>query len=516
MKKGIQKKMAQVAIASQIKQEKKGNLFLIKTAALSLALAFSFNTKAQIGKPNAKIKVYFTQPVDHTFSTTGVNAVSLGTAMFDTLGAYINRAKYTVDLAQYEYKTITNSASGSTDPIKTAINAAYARGVKIRYIQDASQASSNTGVTSLTSAIPKLTSPPAGSAPCGGSYNIMHNKFVIIDEFSPDTTKAFVLTGSADWDNAMQGGDYNNQLVFQSKQLAKAYTHEFNIMWGDTTHGAASNSSASLFGPCKPNSGSHIFYIGGSKVELYFSPSDGVNNEIVSTIATATVDLYCGMFTFTETTDANDIVSQKTAGATAYAILDKYSSGSYSPYTSILPSGLGSDFTGYVSSNTLYHNKYLIVNPSAPCSDPKVLTGSHNWTASADTKNDENTVIVHNDTIANMYLQAFANDFKVISGNTLVPAHNPCPSTTGINSINISKTELSVYPNPFTDVININLTNTSENTSVKVTDQLGRVVFENQTNQPNEVSFNLSSLNAGVYIITVTSGNNHYTRKIIK
>jgi phosphatidylserine/phosphatidylglycerophosphate/cardiolipin synthase-like enzyme len=510
----MKKSVAFVATEAPTKQAKKQNkgLLLIKIAALSFALAaFSFNAKAQIGKPNAKIKVYFTQPINTAIST-GVNAVSTGSATFDTLGAYINRAKYTVDIAQYEYQTLSG-----TDPIKTAINAAYARGVKIRYIQDYSQSSTNTGFTSLTSAIPKLTSPnPSSTPPCGGSYNIMHNKFIIIDVNGSDTNNAFVLMGSPDWDNAMQGGDYNNEVVFQSRQLAKAYTNEFDIMWGDTTHGGASNSTNSKFGPCKPATTQHIFYIGGSKVELYFSPSDGVNNEIVSTIATASRDLYCGMFTFTETTDATDIVNQKTAGAKAYVILDNYSSGSYTPYTSTFPSGLGSDFTGFVSSNYLYHNKYLIVNPSAPCDDPKVLTGSHNWTSSANSENDENTVIIHNDTVANIYLQAFSEDFKVISGNAVVAPTNTCAATTGINSIENNESAFNVFPNPVVDVLNINVENAGENLSVRITDQLGRQVLENTVNQTNEMQINTGSLSTGVYFVTVTSGNNHYTKKIVK
>jgi hypothetical protein len=287
-------------------------------------------------------------------------------------------------------------------------------------------------------------------------------------------------------------------------------------MWGDTTHGGASSSSGSKFGPCKPATTQHIFNIGGTKVELYFSPSDGVNNEIVSTISTATVDLYCGMFTFTETTDATDIVNRKTAGAKAYVILDKYSSGSYTPYTSTFPTGLGSDFTGFNSSNYLYHNKYLIVNPSAPCSDPKVLTGSHNWTSSADTENDENTVIIHNDTIANIYLQAFANDFKVISGNAIATVANPCPHTTGINSINNDESDFNVFPNPVMDVLNINVKNAGDNLSVRITDQLGRMVLENTINQTNEMQINTASLSTGVYFVSITSGNSHFTQKIIK
>jgi phosphatidylserine/phosphatidylglycerophosphate/cardiolipin synthase-like enzyme len=462
------------------------------------ALIICTTLKAQ----TKRIKVYFTQPVDHTVSS-GVNATYLNNVVFDTLAAYINRAKYTIDICQYEYETWTG------DPIYTAINNAHTRGVKIRYIQDGSYASANTGVAALNSAIPVVASPTTTA------YGICHNKFVIIDENASDTTKAVVWTGSPDWTNAMSQGDYNNIVIFQSRQLAQAYTHEFDIMWGDTTHGGAYNATNSKFGPNKPNSGSHIFYIGGTKVELYFSPSDGVNNEIVSTIATANVDLYCGMFTFTETTDATDIVNRKTAGAYTAVILDKYSSGTYTPYTTTFPNGLSTNFTGFVSSSYLYHNKYLIVNPSAPCDDPKVLTGSHNWTSGADTKNDENTVIIHNDTIANVYYQAFANDFKVIGTHSLTPPASPC-TTTDINSIRKNQDGLSVFPNPFADEINIRFENAGETLSVRVMDQLGRLVFENTANQTNEMKLNLSVLTPGIYYMSVVSGNNKYSRKLIK
>ena len=403
--------------------------------ALIISSQIIFAQKTSVKWPmRGLVRVYFTQPVDNSFSN-GINATYLNNVIFDTLAAYINRAKYTVDICQYEYETYTG------DPIYTAINNAHTRGVKIRYIQDSSYASSNTGVKKLSSAIPVIASPLNT-----GNYGICHNKFVIIDEYAPDTTKAIIWTGSPDWDLAMSQGDYNNVIIFQSKALAKAFTNEFNIMWGDTTHGGAANKTNSKFGPDKPNSGTHIFHIGGSEVELYFSPSDGVNTQIINNIKSANVDLYCGMFTFTETTNATDIVSQKTAGAFAAAILDSYSSSGYTPYKTTLPNGLGSNFVGYVNSNYLYHNKYLIVNPSAPCYDPKVLTGSHNWTSSADSKNDENTVIVHNDTVANLYLQSFASDFKAISGNALAVTSNPC--VTNVNEFNRFDENIYLYPNP--------------------------------------------------------------------
>ena len=441
------------------------------------------------------VRVYFTQPVDNSFSNA-INATYLNNVIFDTLAAYINRAKYTIDICQYEYITYTG------DPIYTAINNAKTRGVKIRYIQDSSYSTKNTGVKKLNSAIHVLTSPLNT-----GNYGICHNKFVIIDELAADSTKAIVWTGSPDWDLAMSQGDYNNVIIFQSKVLAKAFTHEFNIMWGDTTHGGAPNKTASKFGPDKANSGTHIFHIGGSEVDLYFSPSDGVNTQIINNIKSANVDLYCGMFTFTETTNATDIVSQKTAGAFAAAILDKYSSGTYTPYTTTLPNGLGTNFVGYNNSNYLYHNKYLIVNPSAPCYDPKVLTGSHNWTASADSKNDENTVIVHNDTVANLYLQSFAGDFKAIKGTALTKVNNPC--VTGINEINTIDNSVYVYPNPASEgshvYLNVNLNQNLNNAKLFVFDILGNKLKEVLIGQQTAVDCGVQS--KGMFFYQLINNN---------
>ncbi|MBS1647392.1 MAG: T9SS type A sorting domain-containing protein [Bacteroidetes bacterium] len=472
-----------------------------KNYTLTLTLALCLSTAALLAQTK-RIKVYFTQPVDNSYSTTGVNAIQ-STLVFDTLAAYINRAQKTIDICQYEYKTWPG------DPIYTAINNAYSRGVKIRYIQDGSYASQNTGVAALNASIPVTASPT------GSPYGICHNKFVIIDVNAHDTSTSYVWTGSPDWDQTMQQGDYNNIIVFQSRQLAQAYTHEFNIMWGDTTHGGAFNATNSLFGPHKPNSGKHQFNIGGTLVELYFSPSDTVNNHLISTINSATLDMYCGMFTFTETTNANDIVSKSSAGVYTAAILDHYSSGSYTPYTSIFPTGLGSNFAGYVASNTLYHNKYLIVNPSATiCDDPKVLTGSHNWTSGANSKNDENTVIVHNDTIANVYLQAFAKDFETIGTHSLSMIANPC-STTGIASIK-SNQAYAVYPNPTKDNLNIAIQNGSGALKMAMYNVVGQLVKKVEASDTHEVTINMQDMAQGIYYLQISQGGKIYTQKVVK
>jgi hypothetical protein len=59
----------------------------------------------------------------------------------------------------------------------------------------------------------------------------------------------------------------------------------------------------------------------------------------------------------------------------------------------------------------MLHHKYMIVDQNAPGSDPMLFTGSHNWSAAADNENDENTLIIHDATVANIYYQQFVKRF---------------------------------------------------------------------------------------------------------
>lgn len=470
----------------------------ISTLSLGILL-FAFSHKGNAQGILNKIKVYFNNPVDNSFSNNGINAIYVKNAIMDTIAAYINRAKYTVDIAQYDY----TSYSGDTlSHIATAVNNAYARGVKVRWIYDGS--SPNSGLSELNSSIPTLASPT------GGNYNISHNKFVIIDEF--DSLHAIVSDGSEDWSKWMNDFDYNNILFIQSKVLARAFTNEFNIMWGDTAHGTASNAANSKFGIYKPNSGTHTFTIGGSTVELYFSPSDGTNNQVINTINSATTDMYCAMYDFTQTAYSTAYTGRISAGVYASCILDQYSVGS-SAYPAMSATANFAEYTG----SQIYHNKYITIDPSNSCSDPMVLTGSMNWTAAGYDENDENIIIIHNDTIANLYLQAFAKDYEIISGGSTLNKIKNCPA--GINPVDKNMPQLNVFPNPFNSSTTINYTpSTNEKITVEVFNLMGQKVstLTDETVSPSDIhSFIFKSPCAGVYILRISEGDNTYESKLV-
>jgi len=75
-------------------------------------------------------------------------------------------------------------------------------------------------------------------------------------------------------------------------------------------------------------------------------------------------------------------------------------------------------------------------------------------------------------------------------------------------------TELSVYPNPSNDIVNI--TNNGGINTVQITDINGRVIKSIKTGNATDVSINVSDLTSGIYIMNIDAENGKSTKKIIK
>lgn len=77
---------------------------------------------------------------------------------------------------------------------------------------------------------------------------------------------------------------------------------------------------------------------------------------------------------------------------------------------------------------------------------------------------------------------------------------------------------VSVWPNPLRDVVNINFAQfMGEDVQVEVYDLLGRKVINQKfTNVNQSLQFNASSLTKGTYILKLSSNSQSYTQKIIK
>jgi phosphatidylserine/phosphatidylglycerophosphate/cardiolipin synthase-like enzyme len=346
---------------------------------------------------SGEMKVYFNRSVDTTVSE-GSKAVQLYEAIDDTLISYINRAKYSVDFTIYNYNTF-----GISD-ITAALNAAHTRGVEVRIVSDMNM-EDNAGWDDLDPAIGRIISPVENY---NAGIGIMHNKFIAFDALSTDPMDPLVWTGSTNFTSDQINEDANNVIIIQDQSLAKTYRIEFEEMFGST--GLQPDTSKARFGNKKINNTPHEFIIGGSRVESYFSPSDVTNAKIEETIKTADYGLYVNTMIITRDFLASAISSRANAGVNTKVIVNSESESNVGNVISILQA-LGINFKDYTGTGIL-HNKTMIVDPFHPEADPLVLTGSHNWSSSADIRNDENSLIIHNEDIANIYYQEFVERFK--------------------------------------------------------------------------------------------------------
>lgn len=358
--------------------------------------AFSAVTSfATISNSSGKMIAYFNSPVDVSYST-GVEAIYLPSTIDDTLISYINRAKYTIDFTIYNFNN--NGISNISNALKAAAN----RGVRVRVIGCGTTA--NLGIDELLNSAVHVLIGPSGSQRTG----IMHNKFIVFDAQSADPDEPLVWTGSTNFTAGQINLDANNVIIVQDQSLARAYQIEFEEMWG--SYGDEPNAANALFGSSKRNNTPHEFVIGGKYVECYFSPSDGVNAKIVEVINTSDNDLSIATMLMTRTEMAQAIADRKGAGVAVNVITDSEGSNS-TTVNSILSAALSTHFTFDNVSTGMLHHKYMIVDQYAPASDPMVFTGSHNWSAAADNDNDENTLVIHDATLANIYYQQFVKRF---------------------------------------------------------------------------------------------------------
>ena len=420
---------------------------------------------ATVSESSGDIHVYFNGPVDHSVATDEL-ALSLGADMNDTVAAWIMGAQHTLDVAAYNLNDQT---------VEDAVNAAAANGVQIRWIYEGQNA--NIGLSSLDASV--VVHPRTDGEGSG-----MHNKFIIGD--ADHAESAFVLTGSTNLTTGQLVSDLNNVIVLEDQSLARAYELEFEEMWG--AEGMTPNAANARFGTDKTWNTPVDFVVGGSPVELYFSPSDGTTAAIQAEIEAANANFEFALLTLTRD-DLGD------------AIVELNQSFFVSPIGVIEQVNVtGSEFDNLISNGVQAyhhdisgdcHHKYCIIDHSAVESDPMVITGSHNWSSSAENVNDENTVIVHNARVANLYHQEFRGIINALSGGDAV------------RDADIRRWMLT--PNPARDQVWIRGLEPTD--LVQLLDAGGRQIDVDVLQQGSVSQLELGTLAPGMYHVVVTAFN---------
>ena len=443
---------------------------------------------------SGRMRTYFTNPVNTALASPATNPAVYAPngSIADTLARYIGRATQTLDITIYNW---------NNDTIRNAVNAAADRGVRVRLIYDGSTSS----VTPKSSLLKPAVVRVARNNP-SGVYGIMHNKFVVIDANSTNPNAAYVWTGSTNWTSAQLNIDRNSAIVMQDQSLARVYTMEFEEMWG----GSGAQPGTLLFGPSKTDNTPHYLRIGGKAVESWFSPTDNVNGHLIQTVQTADNDLHIASMVITQVDIAravrDQILLRGIAPCSEGVTNDTATADGTGLVFRTIRQGMSPRFLKKTATSPSYifHHKYLIVDAGNPASDPTLFVGSHNWSAAANTTNDENTLIVHDNAIVNQYYQEFYQ--RVTEQNQGV---TPCVlRLLATRGATVQESSVQVYPNPTQGSFRLRVSAAASARTATVTlrDALGRVVrTQTQPMAGNELSVDAGGLRPGVYQVQVVT-----------
>ncbi len=364
----------------------------------------------------------------------------------------------------------------------------------------------------------------------------MHNKFFVVDGRGGAPESAWVWTGSWNPTESGTNADQQNVVEIQDAALAGAYILEFNEMWGSATD--VPDAARSRFGARKWDDTPHRFVIAGRNVECYFSPSDRTTSHIVASIGGARHSVAFALLTLTRTDIRTALVERKTAALKVRGVMDN-SADQGSQYNALVSGGIDVHLkSGPGSSGYLLHDKYGLIDAEDPAWAPLTITGSHNWTNSAESSNNENLLIIQDGAVANQFLQDFSARYHQYGGADSIrvgveESPGPLPLQSGLHQN---------YPNPFNPSTTIKFSVASgfgispappndgthgsgrsggdlEYVSLRVYDLLGREVatLVHQRMGPGiyTVRFDGARLASGVYIVGLRAGGFTQKRKML-
>ena len=268
--------------------------------------------------------------------------------------------------------------------MRDALIAAHRRGVVVRMVVEADSLDRLEIQALAEAGIPMAVDLPDG---------LMHQKFVIID-------RRQVWVGSM---NFTLNGAYrndNNLLALTDPTAAAVFEAEFEEMFVD-----------GLFGAYSPVGKGTAFEIAGSAesripIEIHFSPDDGVRDRIVELLLGARESVRFMAFSFTSDEIGDALLKLAAAGVDVRGVFDESQlrSNTGSEYEWLLGAGLEVKIDGNPDK---LHHKVIIIDGRI------VITGSYNFSLSAETRNDENVVIIFDEGVAGVFLEEWERVFSI-------------------------------------------------------------------------------------------------------
>lgn len=201
---------------------------------------------------------------------------------------------------------------------------------------------------------------------------LMHNKFLVLDD-------KILWSGSANYTYYSFYRNYENLVRICDKDVALFYKEQFFELVNKSI---------------KPK----VYDKDG--LQIYFSPEDNFQAKLIQLINNSKKSVYFMIFAFTQRDVADALVDAKNRGVEVVGVFDEgfNNQNSYSLYSYLKNKGVDVKLDG---NSFKLHDKVMMID------DEIVVTGSYNFTNSANSKNAENSIVIKNKKIYNRYEEEF-------------------------------------------------------------------------------------------------------------
>lgn len=239
----------------------------------------------------------------------------------------------------------------------------------------------------------------------------MHHKFMIVD-------------GKAVWGGSMNPTttsmyEHNNNCFYvQSVELAENYAVEFNRLFEKNNFGFV---NVTVPHP--------VVNVGGAEIKVFFSPKGGTQSAILAELNKATKSIKFMAFSFTEKNMGKILLDKKAKGLAVEGVFDSCLVDKYSNYSSFRTNKIPAYKDG---NQALLHHKTMIID------DETVITGSYNFSNSAENSNNEDTIIIKSRELADLYNKEYARiKYAAINNKDIPPYDHPACNHRSNESIEV-------------------------------------------------------------------------------
>ena len=136
-----------------------------------------------------------------------------------------------------------------------------------------------------------------------------------------------------------------------------------------------------------------------TNTQIFFSPNGGCQQAVISQISKATKTIDIAMYYLTARETSQELIKAKDRNVQIRIVLDQsQEGGAYAKSRFLIKNGINAKIH---TGSGLMHNKFAVIDGKT------LITGSFNWTATAEEKNEENLLIITDQALITKYQERF-------------------------------------------------------------------------------------------------------------